>query len=174
MPQVSAHSEKEAREAWRTAPLEALVLHIVERSHMATRLELARLESLAEEAAFLHGHLQPGLVEIRDEVARLGHEMRAHMRFEERETFPGILSRTRGDLPGLPPELLEPMKEILMDEHEAEAGLVRHIRTLLELLTPFDDARGLKGNLQNAFRILSEDLQQHLFLENQILYQRAL
>ena len=173
MSQVATHSEKAAREAWRTAPLDGLVLHIVERYHLATRLELARLESLAEEAAFLHGHTHPGLLEIRDEVARLGHEMRAHLRFEERETFPGILSRARGDQDGLPPELLEPMKKILLEEHEAEAGLVRHIRTLLERLAPFDDARGLKDKLQNAFRVLAEDLQQHLFLENQILYQRA-
>jgi len=173
MSQESAHTEKAAREAWRTAPLQALVLHIVERYHLACRMELARLETLTEEAALLYGHGRPELITIRDEVARLGVEMRAHLVFEERTAFPAILSRAGNGGADLPAELLAPMKQILLDEHEAEAGLVRQIRVLLDNLATFEDPHGLAAKLHAGHRMLAEDLQQHLYLENQILYQRA-
>ena len=168
MPQGATHTEKEAREAWRKAPLEDLVLHIVERYHLASRMELARLESLTEQAALLHGQSNPALIHIRDGIHRLGAEMRAHLAFEERTAFPAILGNA-----DLPAELLMPMKQIMEDEHEAEAGKVRTIRALLDLLPAFEDPRGLAPRLQASFRILAEDLQQHLFLENQILIPRA-
>lgn len=173
MPQATHPTEKEAREAWRTAPLEDLVLHIVERYHMATRLELARLEALAEEAALLHGQAQPALIVLRDEVVRLGSEMRAHLVFEERTAFPAILAQARDEGAALPAELLAPMKQIIVAEHEAEAGHIRTLRNLLEPLPAFEDLRGLGAKLHTAYRILAEDLQQHLFLENQILIPRA-
>ena len=166
-------SEKEAREAWRTAPLDDLVLHIVERYHMATRLELARLESLAEEAALLHGEGHPQLLVLRDEAAKMGHRMRAHLKFEERETFPTILAMAAGKIESPPPGQLDSMKKLLMDEHDIEAALLRTIRTLADALPPFEDPHGLRAKLASALRTLGEDLQQHLFLENQILFQRA-
>jgi iron-sulfur cluster repair protein YtfE (RIC family) len=136
-------------------------------------MELARLETLTEEAALLCGQIHPGLVELRDEVSRLAMEMRAHLVFEEREVFPNILAQCKSGGAGLPPELLEPMKHILLNEHEAEAGHFRHIRRLVEDLPPFEDPRGLHPKLLAALRLLAEDLQHHIFLENQILFVRA-
>jgi iron-sulfur cluster repair protein YtfE (RIC family) len=70
-------------EAWRSAPLRDLVTHILERHHLAAREEMARLETLAEEAGLLLGEGNPGLLELRDEIARFCKEFRAHMAMEK-------------------------------------------------------------------------------------------
>lgn len=173
MPQDPRIIDKEAREAWKVAPIRDLVGHIVARYHLETRIEMARLESYAEEAALLDGQNDPALLEIRTEVTRLGTEMRAHLMFEERETFPAILRLAETAALQEPATLLGPMKHLLMDEHEAEAALVRRIRALAEAYTPSQPAQATHLKLQAAIKALSENLQQHLFLENQILFQRV-
>jgi regulator of cell morphogenesis and NO signaling len=162
--------DKEAREAWKAAPIAELIRHIVERYHLETRVEMARLESIAEGAVLLDGQHSPLLLEIRAEVNRLGTEMRAHLSYEERETFPAILASQAA---GRPLALLEPMKQTLLDEHEAEAALVRRLRTLAEGLSLLQDPRGANAKLQSSLKNLAENLQQHLFLENQILFPRV-
>jgi regulator of cell morphogenesis and NO signaling len=162
--------DKEAREAWKAAPIADLIRHIVERYHLETRVEMARLESIAEGAVLLDGLNNPLLLEIRSEVTRLGTEMRAHLVYEERETFPAILDAQAG---GRPMALQEPMKQTLLDEHEAEAALVRRLRILAEGLPLSEDPRGAYARLQSSLKTLAENLQQHLFLENQILFPRA-
>ena len=169
MPQDLKSIDKEAREAWKTAPISDLIQHIVGHYHLLARLELARMESHSEEVALLHGQDHPVLLEIREEITRLATELRAHLIFEERETFPAILNPT----PGSSVSLLEPMKKVLMEEHEAEAAQVRHIRALTERFEPCSASRAAHGKLQAALKALSEDLQQHLFLENQILFPRT-
>jgi regulator of cell morphogenesis and NO signaling len=171
VPQDPRIIDKVAQEAWKTAPIGDLIRHIVEHYHLETRVEMARLESHAEEAALLDGRNHPVLLELRTEIARLGTEMRAHLLLEERETFPALLGMTQNGQS--PVTLLEPMKQRLMDEHEAEAALVRRIRTLTEGFVPTEASRPAHLKLQAAIKGLSENLQQHLFLENQILFRRT-
>ena len=42
-----------AIDAWKSAPLPDLITHIVEHYHLEARVEMARLENLAEEAVLL-------------------------------------------------------------------------------------------------------------------------
>ena len=165
--------DKEAREAWKQAPIGDLVRYIVEYYHLETRVDMARLESYAEEAALLDGKQDPALLEIRTEIARLCTEMRAHLVFEERETFPAIMKTCREGASLDPHDLLSSMKKLLVDEHEAEAALVRRIRTLTETYVPCAETRGVHLKLQATLKTLSENLQQHLFLENQVLFLRT-
>jgi iron-sulfur cluster repair protein YtfE (RIC family) len=74
-------------EGWREAPLGDLVIHIIEQFHMPARVEMARMETLAEEAVLLEGTAHPGVLAVREEVGRFCREFRAHMAMEERSVF---------------------------------------------------------------------------------------
>lgn len=166
-------TEKEEREAWKTAPLSDLVHHIVERYHLEARVEIARLETHAEEAVLRAGKDNPTFVAVRDQVTRLGAEMRAHLTLEEREVFPAILDLAAGRPTTATPEFLEPLKQMLMDEHDAEAGMFRQIRTLIHESTPPEGALPVHEKLYASLSVLAESLQRHIFLENQILFRRT-
>jgi regulator of cell morphogenesis and NO signaling len=158
-------------EEWKTAPLPRLVAHIVEHYHLEARLEMARMETLSEQAALLAGGENPELLEIRNEIARFCLEFRAHMTMEERSLFPYILDLDRGRTPGSPGTLMHPLKKLLEDEHLAETGMFRRLRGLAS------DAPcpgGLQARLQRALRAMERSLQGHIYLENQVLFRRVL
>ena len=81
------HPDHHEMEAWKAAPLADLVAYIVEHYHLEARLDMARMENLAEAGVLLLGGAHPGLVAIRGEVGRFCQELRAHMAMEERSLF---------------------------------------------------------------------------------------
>jgi len=159
-------------EAWRTASTPDLILHIIDYYHLEARQELARMETLAEQAVLLEGAGQPALIRLRDQVARFCLEMRAHMAMEERRLFPGMLDRDQGR--GLDPDgtLVAALKKLLEEEHDAETRLFWRLRCLTA------DAAGAAGDgsilarLHHSFWTLEQSLHDHMFLENQILFRR--
>ncbi|MGA2083341.1 MAG: hemerythrin domain-containing protein [Holophaga sp.] len=161
-------------DAWKAAPLRDLVTHIVERYHLEAREEMARLETLAEEAGLLLGDGHPGLLEMRDEIGRFCKEFRAHMTMEERSIFPCLLDPAQGWVVGGHGELLPPLIKLLEDEHLAETGLFRRLRALAEGLRLPPEAQDLQGRLLQSAKAMEKSLQGHIFLENQVLYRRVL
>jgi iron-sulfur cluster repair protein YtfE (RIC family) len=149
-----------------------LVHHIVQRYHLEARVEIARLESFIAEAILLEGRDHQVLQELQAEIAHLGEAMRAHLALEEREVFPCILAVAAGRHPADGAEQLERMKRMLEDEHEAEAGMFRRIRTLNMDFTPSPQAQGVQDKLLASLKCLAESLQRHIFLENKILFRR--
>lgn len=163
--------EKVELDAWREKPLEDLVQHIMERYHRETRLGMAELESLSEEAALQEGHNFPVLLAIRDEVDLFCTEMRAHLKMEEATLFPAILAKAQGREVDEASELVEPL-ELFEDEHDAAAGLLKRIRRLTEGFQPPPGAQERQQKLYASCRDLAESLMRHIYLENQILFKR--
>lgn len=158
-----------AVEAWESAPLPELIIHVVEHYHMQARVLMARLENLAAEAVLLVGEEQPGLLAIRDQIERFSKDFRAHMTMEERSLFPHLLVPGSGG----PLELMPPLVKLLEDEHRAETGLFLRLRTMSEAHLPMDGARNLRARLGHAFRAMEKSLQGHLYLETQVLFRRV-
>lgn len=161
-------------DTWKAAPLVDLVTHIIERYHLEAREEMARMETLAEEAGLLLGSGHPGLLEVRNEVERFCREFRAHMTMEERSLFPCLLEPDQGCVVGGRGELMPPLIKLLEDEHQAETGLFRRLRALTEGLQLPPEARDLQARLAQSFRTMEKSLQVHIFLENQVLFRRVL
>jgi iron-sulfur cluster repair protein YtfE (RIC family) len=159
-------------EAWRTAPLLDLVTHIIEHYHLGARVEMARIETFAEAACLLEAGDHPELVEIRNETARFCREFRAHMTMEERSLFPCILDlgQGQGRAGTGPVELMQPLKKLLEDEHQAEVGLFQRIRDLANdsALPP-----GPRSRLAHSLKALEQSLYPHIYLESQVLYRRV-
>jgi len=156
---------------WRNAPLGELIRHIVEKYHRDARVEMARLETQAAEAALMEGAACPELQVILDEVERFCGELRAHFKQEERAVFPALLQLQDGG--AVPAVLRDPMR-LLQEEHVSAAGLMDRIHQLTEGFQPASEARAVQRKLFTTFQLLAESLSQHIYLENQVLFKRVL
>ena len=157
----------------KTIPLADLIRHIVEQYHREARIEMARLETLVEETVLMDGRDFPELLPIRVEVEKFCTELRAHMKHEEREVFPALLAMDAGDTAQVPNSVRDPLA-LLQDEHASTAGLTERIRRLTEGFNPPQGARGLQRRLYQAFQLLADSLQRHIYLENRVLFKRVL
>ena len=159
---------------WLTATKAQLVAHIVNHHHAFTREELARLGPLLEAAmaADLAGH--PELGQLQAHFRHLEQDLTAHFQMEERNLFPALCATEKG---GPTPISLSTPKEQLRTinaEHQAVEELFLNIRMLTDdFAVPRDASANLKA-LYLGLRGLEDDLHVHLYLENHLLYPRAL
>jgi regulator of cell morphogenesis and NO signaling len=158
--------------AWKVAPLTDLVHHLVGTCHLECRVDMARLETLVELLVLEDGKGNRPLLDVRELIGQFCREMRAHLSLEERNLFPFILAMENGEGPANPAEALEPVRKLLEGDHETEAGLLRTIRGLAATLAAAHVPGSLLGRIQDTIKMLSERLQKHLYLENQILFRR--
>ena len=156
----------------RTASVAELVSHIMEQYHREARVEMARLETQAAEAALLEGLACPELMVVRDEVERFCQELRAHLKQEEQVVFPALLAFDRDGGP-VPAALRDPLL-LLRDEHASAAGLMQRIQRLTEGFNPPQGARAVQRKLFRSFHLLADSLERHIYLENQVLFKRVL
>ncbi len=163
--------EREELDTWKDASTVDLVVHIMERYHRETRFGMAELESYAEEAALLHGHRVPVLIEIRDEVDLFCTEMRGHLKMEETTLFPAILAREEGREVQVEAELVDPI-ELFEDEHQAAEGLLKRIWKLTGGYKAPDGAPAIQHQLYLACETLAHSLLRHIYLENEVLFRR--
>lgn len=155
----------EAPDAWLEAPLGALVDHIVAAYHRPLREELPRLEAMARKVARVHAERDPEarLPRIEATVIALHGELAEHMAREEEVLFPSLLAG-HADLPF----------ELFEEEHAAAGEALARLRDLTEGYVPPADAcntwRALWAGLEN----LESTMHEHVHLENNILFPRAL
>jgi regulator of cell morphogenesis and NO signaling len=164
--------EKEEREAWKIAPLADLVRHIMVKCHRECRVDMANLETMVELIVLEEGLARPGLVEVRDMITRFCVGMRAHLALEERSLFPAILSLPLAPSGDPARNSVDSLRELLEGDHESEAGLLRSIRGLASSLAAEAIPGGPETRIHEALKVLSERLQKHLYLENQVLFPR--
>lgn len=165
--------ERAEREAWKAAPIPDLVRYLVDTCHLECRQDMAKVETHAELAVLEAGQRRPDLIEIRNQITRFCSGMRAHLTLEERNLFPSLLYRSSGSIPEIAGETLEPLRQLLEGDHEVEAALLRSIRGLSAAMDSPADSLGPQGRLQESIRVLSRNLQRHLYMENQILFPRT-
>lgn len=172
---VSASSERVGME---TRSARELISHIVTSHHVFTRDEIERLVPLAEKVATRHGENLPELIEIRDLVRALGGELLLHMRKEEQMLFPYIerlerASETNG-IPSLPPfgTVSNPVRT-MMFEHDQAGEMLRKLRVLSSDYAAPEGACPSFTGLYAGLEDLERDLHQHIHLENNILFPRA-
>ncbi len=152
--------------SWNDAPLPALVAHIIEHYHVPLRRDLARLVPLAEAVEHRHAG-EPGcpsglalhLYNVREAVAE-------HLAKEEQMLFPLIL-RGMGRRAGLP-------IRVMQDEHLDHGASLRRTRQLTGDLAPPAHASDEWRALYRDLAALDVALREHIALENDVLFPRAL
>ena len=158
---------------WMSAPLSELTDHIVATHHVHEIHELARLTALAEKVFLRHGQNHDELGGLRDLVNAISSEMTAHMLKEELVLFPQLAklqSQSRVNASG---SLSMPIRH-MMEEHEDTGELLEQVRKLTNDYQPPNTACMSYQALFHGLADLEKDLHQHIHLENNILFPRAL
>lgn len=163
---------------WQAASLAALIEHIIATHHKFTREELARLEPLLEKVCKVHGQNHPELLEIRRVFGGLSQELTLHMMKEERILFPYIVELEEAvehhQAPPMSPfgTVQNPI-HMMMAEHDSAGEALRQFRSLTSGYAPPADACVSYQTLYRALAEFETDLHQHIHLENNILFPRA-
>lgn len=176
MKSVSAASETKD---WGTLPLGDLMGHIVETHHAFTRQELERLAPLARTVARVHGKFHPELLRIQSALEIMSADLNLHMNKEEEVVFPYIAEledAALGNRPGLSPRMngLQSPLEMMMSDHEATG---QHLHSMRDASANYEVPSGgclSYRSFYQGLQALEKDLHQHISLENNILFPRAL
>lgn len=159
---------------WNTAGLDALVDHIVDKHHSYVKSEVPRLQALLSKVIGVHGKNHPELERVRDAFTELGIELAAHLMKEEQILFPYIKHMASGEkCPSCFGTVQNPIRMMMM-EHDNAGVKLREIRQATSDYTLPQDACFSYGTLFSALREFEADLHEHIHLENNILFPRAI
>ena len=163
---------------WVNSPLSGLTQHIREKHHRYVREAIPRVRALLEKVKAKHGQNHPEIGEIENLFESLSHEMIMHMQKEEQILFPyieGLERSTKGEGTLEPPFFVSVRNPIhaMMKEHDSAGSLVKQIREASSGYTPPADACSSYQALYVNLREFEADLHQHVHLENNILFPRA-
>ena len=152
---------------WLQEPLSSVIDHILSAFHEPLREELPRLEEMARKVLRVHREKDPErLSTIMDLVASLRCELEDHMLKEERILFPMIVDG-RGGEAGAPVSVME-------QEHLAASEALAALRHLTNDFQVPEYACNTWRALWAGLESLDRDLKEHIHLENNILFPRAL
>ena len=164
---------------WTTASLDSLCVHIISAHHAYVRSELPRLRQFAQKVVSRHGSTHPELLPIQQLVESLGEDLLQHLDKEEVILFPCIVSLER-NLSACGPRSLacfgnvrNPVR-VMMAEHDAAGAALAQIRSLSRDFTPPEGACPTYRGFYQALSEFERDLRQHVHLENNILFPRAI
>ena len=164
---------------WRKATLAELTKHIVAKHHEYVRQEIRRLIPLSAKVAGVHGKNHPELEEIQSSFQALAEELTTHLMKEERMLFPYMeqleLAGNSGGRRAAPTfgTVTNPVRTMMM-EHDSAGELLRKMRQATNDYRLPEDACISFQMLYRALEEFETDLHQHIHLENNILFPRAL
>jgi len=161
-----------------TATLAELIDHIVEKHHVFTKTELARLRALIDKVHGAHGQNHPEIAELREFFKALSDELEPHMIKEERVLFPYTVQmedavRWQRTHPYPPFGTVANPVSMMMKEHEDAGALLRQMRRVTSDYAVPPDVCISYQTLYQALDAFERDLHQHIHLENNILFPRA-
>lgn len=178
MAEEAAHAPQQVRD-WSREPLSGLIAHIKRTHHKYTRDEAARLTTLLQKVCSVHGKNHPELSQIRAVFAGLTQELTTHLMKEEAVLFPYIERMEESVIQGepvLPAPFGTVQNPVAMMEHEHDSAgaALRAIRKASSGFTAPADACVSYQTLYQALATFEADLHQHIHLENNILFPRAI
>jgi regulator of cell morphogenesis and NO signaling len=161
------------------ATLPELMDHIVDKHHVFTKNELENLEPLTDKVVRVHGEIHPEIAEMKAVFEELSAELFPHMMKEETVLFPYVDRLARNKASGI----LSPMApfgsvahpvRMMMLEHEGAGDLLSKLRRLSGDYTPPPDACPSFSGLYSRLAELERDLHEHIHLENNVLFPKAI
>lgn len=178
MADETARAAQQTRD-WSREPLSELIAHIKRTHHKYTREETARLIALLQKVCSVHGKNHPELFGIRETFAWLSQELMTHLMKEEMVLFPYIERMEEARIqreavvPGPFGTVQNPVS-MMEHEHDSAGAALRSIRKASGEYRPPADACVSYQTLYKALAAFEADLHQHIHLENNILFPRAI
>lgn len=177
--ELAAKTPKAKTENWADRSLTALSSHIVAKHHSYVKRELPRLAQLAEKIVIRHGTTKAELRVIAATLLQLDEELTQHLAKEEAILFPYIAALEESVSSGSarPHSCFGTVSNpiaMMTQEHDAAGSLIGEIRRLSrDFATPADACPTFHA-FYDGLREFEQDLHQHIHLENNILFPRAI
>ncbi|HLK33663.1 MAG TPA: iron-sulfur cluster repair di-iron protein [Terriglobales bacterium] len=165
-------------ENWQAAPLAEITRHIREKHHRYVRQAVPRVYALLEKVIAAHGANHTELAPIAVLFQEVGREMIQHMQKEEQILFPYIdaLERAADENAPIEPPFFQSVRNpiaAMMKEHDAAGALVKQIRGLSGGYLVPEDVCASYAALYKELKEFEADLHEHVHLENNVLFPRA-
>jgi regulator of cell morphogenesis and NO signaling len=160
-------------------PIGRLIQHIVRVHHQYVRQELPRLAEMAQKLAAKRSDRAPELKNVEELLEALRADMFAHIQKEEQVLFPFILQMDQDSIVAYPPahacfrSVTHPVSK-MMQEHESANHVVAELRRLTLDFQPPEWACATHIALFAGLSEFETDLKQHVHLENDVLFPRAI
>lgn len=159
-------AEQPVDKEWRVAPLAEIIDHIIVRYHDRHREQLPELILQATKVERVHAdkpNVPRGLAKY---LTMLHEELTNHMMKEERILFP-MIKQGQGSHAAGPVSVME-------SEHDEAGELLEVIKHTTHNVTPPPEACTTWKAMYNGINELIDDLMEHISLENNVLFPRAL
>ena len=170
---------KAADKDWYAAPLGELVRHIVETHHGYMKTALPRLSSLVPTVLKAHGaHHGDTLRQVQDLFKTLDTELSSHLMKEEQVLFPYIVALETHVREGSPKPhapfgtARNPIRQMEHEHESAGEALAKLREATCDYALPADACPTFSAMYEELQR-MEGDLHQHIHLENNILFPRA-
>ena len=163
----------EAAIDWKKASSSELIDHIVSKHHRFLREELPLLSPYVTKVRRVHGENNPHLVRIHKLFFELKAELENHIHKEENEDFKLILEYEQQPTDENYQKLTAIVAE-LESEHQNAGDILKELRDITNDFTPPSNACGTYRLVYHRLCALEADMFQHIHLENNILFKRAI
>jgi regulator of cell morphogenesis and NO signaling len=135
-------------------------------------MHLAKISSV-------HGGRHPEFLEVEKIFHKVAEELAQHMVKEEKMLFPAIkiianLKFTGKKIPPMPFGTVMGPISVMLSEHEAAGAGMEKIRELLQDYTPPEDTCTTVKVTFKELEGFEKDLHKHVFLENSVLFPKAI
>ena len=181
MAALEAASRKPVARArdWGKETLADLTDHIVAKHHTYCKSELVLLSGLAIKVTKQHGGRDPELSIIQAKFAQLAEKLTEHLANEEVFVFPMIVrlerdKTTNRAAPCQSQAIVNEPLALLMQDHDDAGALMAEIRSLSRNFIPPGYACATFRAFYEGLKEFEQDLHQHVHLENNILFPRAM
>ena len=163
---------------WQSVSLDSLIGHILDTHHVYMKSQLPRLEAMLEKILAKHGpHHGDFLLPLAATFRPMKEELDGHLLKEEMVLFPLIRRLESG---GSPPDggfhcgsVQNPIRVMLM-EHDSAGDALARMRQLTAGYSLPADACATWRAFYAGLAEMERDLHQHIHLENNILFPRAI
>lgn len=164
---------------WNETSLANLMAHIMERHHVYCREELGRVEQLLNGVIRKHGDRHQELHRVRSMFLKMGNDLKQHLLKEEQTLFPMIarMEEARSQQATFPKfafgTIANPIRMMVL-EHDTGDRELDEIRKLTSDYQVPGDGDDEYRDLLRRLNDFEQDMKQHVFLENERLFPRAI
>ncbi len=152
---------------WDTRPVPELIDEILTRYHAPLRVDLPALVEAATKVERVHADKADCPRGLASHLERIQAELSGHLDKEEMVLFPALRSGNRGRNVHMP-------IRVMMQEHDDHGADLNRIRELTGDFSLPSDACGTWRGLYDALERFEAELMEHIHLENNVLFARAL
>jgi regulator of cell morphogenesis and NO signaling len=170
---------KDDRPDFQRLSLAELITYILDKHHVFTKTEMARLEPLTAKVVAAHGENHFELLTVKSLLGQLCNDLTQHMFKEEQILFPFVVELEQSVLQNRPAPFApfgtvnNPIRMMMM-EHDTAGEILHELRKLTSDYTVPADGCISYQTLYQALEGFEQDLHQHIHLENNILFPRAI